>query len=361
MKKIKIVLLGVILVGGFFSQREKVLAQEVCGSSKVPPFGSCQAWCSGTDKEDVAGSEECKVNTIQTTCCVAGTVLDNNAKSSVIENAIKDANERAATALKEVENITNQGCCIKTLIKNDPDYGKSLNCKDIDLTKIEQVASCPILGKIGREACRFHPAECGVSTSVYEENAGTPNTTNLNSPIEFSNPIGVTTVSGLLDSILNNLMGLIVIIAVIFIIIGGIMYMTSAGNEKMVTRAKQTWTGATVGLAIALASPTFLKQIKIILESNSDTGGSADAWVNKALTIKDIAINVLNFLLSVFGVLAIIALVIGGGMYLTAYGDEKKIDSGKKIITYAIIGIVVALSALVVTRQIANLIGVMAK
>jgi hypothetical protein len=50
--------------------------------------------------------------------------------------------------------------------------------------------------------------------------------------------------------------------------------------------------------------------------------------------------------------------VIGGGMYLTAYGDEKKIDSGKKIVTYAIIGIVVALSALVVVRQIANLVGV---
>ncbi len=201
-------------------------------------------------------------------------------------------------------------------------------------------------------------------TNVDNTNADTNTDTdvaNSSDSIEFSNPIGVTTVSGLLDSILNNLMGLIVIIAVIFIIIGGIMYMTSAGNEAMVTRAKKTWTGATVGLAIALASPTFLKQIKIILESNSDTGGSADAWVNKALTIKEIAINVLNFLLSIFGILAIIALVIGGGMYLTAYGDEKKIDSGKKIITYAIIGIVVALSALVVTRQIAGLIGVMAK
>ncbi|MDO9231608.1 MAG: pilin [bacterium] len=182
-----------------------------------------------------------------------------------------------------------------------------------------------------------------------------------NTPIEFKNPIKPTSVSEVLDSLLNNLMGLIVIVAVIFIIIGGIMYMTSAGNEAMVTRAKKTWTGATVGLAIALASPTFLKQIKEILNSNSNTGGTADNWVNKALTIKEIAINVLNFLLSIFGILAIIALVIGGGMYLTAYGDEKKIDSGKKIITYAIIGIVVALSALVVTRQIAGLIGVMAK
>jgi len=172
----------------------------------------------------------------------------------------------------------------------------------------------------------------------------------------FKNPIEIKTVSELLDSILNNMMGLIVVIAVIFIIIGGILYMSSAGNETMVKRAKQTWTGATVGLAIALASPIFLKEIQTILGGNN-APGSAKQWVDDAISLKQVAMNVLEFLLSVFGVLAIIALVIGGGMYLTAYGDEKKIDSGKKIITYAIIGIVVALSALVVTRQIASLIG----
>jgi len=172
----------------------------------------------------------------------------------------------------------------------------------------------------------------------------------------FKNPIEIKTVSELLDSILNNMMGLIVVIAVIFIIIGGILYMSSAGNETMVKRAKQTWTGATVGLAIALASPIFLKEIQTILGGNN-APGSAKQWVDDAISLKQVAMNVLEFLLSVFGVLAIIALVIGGGMYLTAYGDEKKIDSGKKIITYAIVGIVVALSALVVTRQIASLIG----
>ena len=44
-------------------------------------------------------------------------------------------------------------------------------------------------------------------------------------------------------------------------------------------------------------------------------------------------------------------------MYLTAYGDEKRIDTGKKTITYAILGIVVTLAALVIVRQIANLLG----
>ena len=254
-----------------------------------------------------------------------------------------------AVGFLSVKNInaqtTSKVCCVSTVgnVKNCTEPLPSMLCSDPDAT--------PIVGKTCAE----------LKADKACESANLPITPNTSDSITFANPITPTSVSEVLDSLLNNLMGLIVIIAVIFIIIGGIMYMTSAGNEAMVTRAKKTWTGATVGLAIALASPTFLKQIKAILNSNSKTGGSAEAWVDQALTIKEIAINVLNFLLSIFGILAIIALVIGGGMYLTAYGDEKKIDSGKKIITYAIIGIVVALSALVLTRQIASLIGVMAK
>lgn len=175
--------------------------------------------------------------------------------------------------------------------------------------------------------------------------------------IEFANPIGFNSFSGLLSSVLSNLMGLIAILAVIFIVIGGILYITSGGNETRVTQAKKTWTGAVIGLAIALSAPTFLKEIQSILNKNANMNGNADNWVSNALTIKEIAVNVLNFLLSIFGILATIALVIGGVMYLTAYGDEKKIDDGKKIFRYAIIGIVVSLSALIIVRQIGNILG----
>ncbi len=358
MKKIKIVLLGVILAVGVFAQGKKVLAVDTCTDAKLKISGTCTIGCDtngGTMEIDVNGA--CSTNLVMKWCCAPSATV----KAAVDKvNAEKKATEDKVAKDKVASDLANQGCCIKSISASSPNYGKNANCYKIDLSKPIDVGNCPISGTTKPVPCSSFPTECGVQASAASTYEGT-DTTGANTPITFSNPIGVTTVSGLLDSILNNLMGLIVIIAVIFIIIGGIMYMTSAGNETMVKRAKQTWTGATVGLAIALASPTFLKQIKIILESNSDTGGSADAWVNKALTIKDIAINVLNFLLSVFGILAIIALVIGGGMYLTAYGDEKKIDSGKKIITYALIGIVVALSSLVLTRQIAGLIGVMAK
>ena len=101
--------------------------------------------------------------------------------------------------------------------------------------------------------------------------------------------------------------------------------------------------------AIGLAAPSFLKEIGSVL----GWGAVNSSAVAGAVTLSQIATNVLNFLLSIVGILAIIMLVVGGIMYLTAAGDEDRIDSGKKIVKYSIIGIVVALAALVIVSQIA--------
>ncbi|MDR3559764.1 MAG: pilin [Candidatus Pacebacteria bacterium] len=170
----------------------------------------------------------------------------------------------------------------------------------------------------------------------------------------FTNPIAFNTVSALLTSVLNNLMGVIATLAVLFIVIGGIMYVMSGGSEAMITRAKKTWTGAAIGLAIALGAPAFINTIKQVLGGSAQSGQSL---TTSTITLQQIATNTLNLLLSIFGILAIIALVVGGGTYLTAYGDEKRIDTGKRIITYAIIGIVVALAALVIVQQVSMLMG----
>lgn len=167
---------------------------------------------------------------------------------------------------------------------------------------------------------------------------------------DFANPLKFKTVEEVTTALLDNLRGILATIAVVFIVIGGIMYMLSAGNEKMMERAKATWTAAVIGLAIALAAPSFLKEIMIILQADTSP-------VAGALTIKDIALRVLNLLLSLIGIFGILGLVIGGGFYLTAYGDEDRIDKGKKIITASVIGIVVAFGALVIVRQVASLLG----
>jgi hypothetical protein len=171
----------------------------------------------------------------------------------------------------------------------------------------------------------------------------------------FPNPINATSAAQLLGNILTALQSVVAVISIIFIVIGGIMYMTASGSEKGVDRAKAIISGALIGLAIVLAAPTFLKELMTILGNNS--GSDPTAVVSQAQTLQQIATKVLTFLLSIVGILAIIALVIGGSMYLTAYGDEDRIEKGKKILTGALIGIAVSFAALLLVQQVKTLIG----
>lgn len=166
---------------------------------------------------------------------------------------------------------------------------------------------------------------------------------------EFPNPLNYNTFQDVFVGILNALRNFIAILAVVFIVIGALLYITSGGNEKQVTAAKSAITAAMIGLAIGIAAPTFLKEIATVIGWKNPP-----ADVANATGLYAILTNLLNFLLGIVGVLAIIMLVIGAFMYLTAAGDEKRIDTGKDIVKWSIFGIVIALSALVIVRQIAS-------
>lgn len=170
--------------------------------------------------------------------------------------------------------------------------------------------------------------------------------------VTFPNPIEANSLQELLVGFLNALRGVVITIAIIFIVIGGILYMTSGGDDKKITQAKSCWTGAVIGLAIVLAAPAFLREIIVIV-------GGADGIDQSQIvgpTLQEIAVRVLNFLLSIVGIIAIISLVIGGIMYLTSAGSENRAGTGKKVVQYSVIGLIIALGALVIVRQIDSLL-----
>ncbi len=76
--------------------------------------------------------------------------------------------------------------------------------------------------------------------------------------------------------------------------------------------------------------------------------------ISDATPITTILENILQFLLSIVGVLAIISLVVAGVMYLTAAGNIKQVDLAKKAVQLSIIGIVVALGALLIVSQLGS-------
>lgn len=176
-------------------------------------------------------------------------------------------------------------------------------------------------------------------------------TTGAPIPIDFTNPLLPNTLDEFLTSVLGRLQAVIVILSLIFIIIGAIIYITSAGNETRMKTAKGAITAAMVGLAIGIAAPSFLREISDILGWTPNNPA-----ITQAPSITQIAFKVLNFLLSIVGIIGLIMLIIGGIILTTSAGDEDRNKTGKKVVTYAIVGIVIALASMVIVKQIGNLL-----
>lgn len=82
----------------------------------------------------------------------------------------------------------------------------------------------------------------------------------------------------------------------------------------------------------------------------------ADTGLSSA-SIFSILKSFMNWLLTIFGIIAIAAFVISGIQYLTAAGDESQAETAKRNMQYSIIGIIVALSGLVIINAVSTLLG----
>ena len=171
--------------------------------------------------------------------------------------------------------------------------------------------------------------------------------------VSFTNPLGYSTVEDLLSNVLSAIQKIIVTLALIFIAIGAVMILVSAGSPETVEKGKKAITMAIVGLALGIAAPSILKELAGILG-----WGTTNASVTAAASLSAIALKVLNFLLGIAGVLSLIMLVVGAIMYLTSAGDEDRIDTGKKIFKNSLIGVIIIMSSLVIVAQIARFFAV---
>ncbi|MBM3255924.1 MAG: hypothetical protein FJZ04_00415 [Candidatus Moranbacteria bacterium] len=66
--------------------------------------------------------------------------------------------------------------------------------------------------------------------------------------------------------------------------------------------------------------------------------------------------RVLNWLLVIFGLLALICFIAAGFLYLTARGDRGRIEKAHKAILYGVIGVVVGLIGMVAVKTIDSLL-----
>jgi hypothetical protein len=74
--------------------------------------------------------------------------------------------------------------------------------------------------------------------------------------------------------------------------------------------------------------------------------------------IEGIIANVLAVAISGIGFAGFVMMIVGSFQYLLSGGDSKGVEGGKNTITYAIVGLVVALSSWIILNFIASFTGV---
>jgi hypothetical protein len=72
---------------------------------------------------------------------------------------------------------------------------------------------------------------------------------------------------------------------------------------------------------------------------------------------KNVISTVVNLLLYILGAVAIIMIIVGGIMYVTSGGDAGGVKKAKDTITYAIIGLIVAIMAYAIVNFVAKSFG----
>jgi type IV secretory pathway VirB2 component (pilin) len=67
--------------------------------------------------------------------------------------------------------------------------------------------------------------------------------------------------------------------------------------------------------------------------------------------------SVVEFVVGVIGSIAVLMIVISGIMYMVSGGDQQKVETAKKILTYSIVGLVVALVSYMIVYFISRSLG----
>jgi len=222
------------------------------------------------------------------------------------------------------------------------DFNSNFKCTDI--TTLTLTTGCVANKCLGADASNLNVKCCPIDAPV--KGNGTVVQSSNNASVDVSGGTNFTKVEDFLGGIMSAIQRIIVVLALVSITIGSVMILASAGSSGMVERGKAAITMALVGLAIGLAAPSLLKEL-----ANIVGWGTA---VPAALSLSEIAVRVLNFLLGTMGIVALVMMVIGAIMYLTSAGDEDRINQGKDIFKYAIIGLILAMSAMVLVTQIAR-------
>lgn len=139
-------------------------------------------------------------------------------------------------------------------------------------------------------------------------------------------------------------------IAMGFVIYGGYQYIMSQGDPAKAMRGKKTLTNAIIGTIIAMGATVIVNTISVIIGLDKNVGWEQGGNWNRIG-------NIFAWAYSMAGLIAVIFIIKGGIEFMVSQGDPGKIQKAKKELIYAIIGLVIAILAALITGAVINAVG----
>lgn len=99
--------------------------------------------------------------------------------------------------------------------------------------------------------------------------------------------------------------------------------------------------GGILTVLVVLWNFVGVPDVHAALIDSSDNPGNISAATGGATSAKGLAMTILNWFLGFLGFIAVAMVIYGGILYVTSAGEEEKTGKAKKILLYAIIGIVI--------------------
>ena len=130
--------------------------------------------------------------------------------------------------------------------------------------------------------------------------------------------------------------------------------MLNPKTKKIIKQALLVFTLMAVGLVVFQFVPAFAQGG--LISPTDQPGRIAEATGGQA-SLRQLVLTFLNFFLGFLGLIAVIMVIYGGVLYVTAAGEQDKVDKGKKIIMYSVVGIVIILLAFALVNTILGGLG----
>jgi hypothetical protein len=117
-------------------------------------------------------------------------------------------------------------------------------------------------------------------------------------------------------------------------------------------KSKKAIKQALIIFALMVGAITLLSAIPEALAASDAISDADRPDIIPGGGIRALALTIINYFLGFLGLIAVIMIIYGGVTYVISAGNDEAIQNAKKIITYALIGIIIILLSFVIVNTI---------